>query len=59
MPSAATASTSGTETSKTPASQEESMVVRLSQLDKMLELAGEVIIVSSNLSAISRQTNTG
>ena len=59
MPSAATASTSGTETSKTPVSQEESMVVRLSQLDKMLELAGEVIIVSSNLSAISRQTNTG
>ena len=59
MSSAATAPTSGTATSKAPASQEENMVVRLSQLDKMLELAGEVIIVSSNLGAISRQTNTG
>lgn len=38
---------------------EESMVVRLSRLDKMLELAGEVIIVSSNLSAISHQVREG
>jgi len=41
-----------------PAS-EESMVVRLGQLDKMLELAGEVIIVSSNINAISRQLAVG
>ena len=38
---------------------EESMVVRLGQLDKMLELAGEVIIVSSNINAISRQLALG
>ncbi len=38
---------------------EESMVVRLGQLDKMLELAGEVIIVSSNINAISRQLPLG
>jgi chemotaxis protein histidine kinase CheA len=38
---------------------EEAMVVRLSQLDNMLELAGEVIIVSSNLNAISRQMRQG
>lgn len=38
---------------------EESMVVRLSRLDKMLELAGEVIIVSSNLGALSHQLNEG
>jgi chemotaxis protein histidine kinase CheA len=42
----------------TPVS-EESMVVRLGQLDKMLELAGEVIIVSSNINAISRQLTVG
>ena len=35
------------------------MVVRLSRLDKMLELAGEVIIVSSNLNAISHQMREG
>ena len=40
-------------------SGEESMVVRLSRLDKMLELAGEVIIVSSNLSALSHQIQPG
>ncbi len=40
-------------------SSEESMVVRLSRLDKMLELAGEVIIVSSNLNAISHQMREG
>lgn len=35
------------------------MVVRLSRLDKMLDLAGEVIIVSSNLSALSHQMQPG
>ncbi len=38
---------------------EESMIVRLSRLDNMLELAGEVIIVSSNLNAVSRQIREG
>jgi two-component system chemotaxis sensor kinase CheA len=38
---------------------EESMVVRLSRLDKMLELAGEVIIVSANLNALSHQLHEG
>ncbi len=42
-----------------PHANEEAMVVRLSQLDNMLELAGEVIIVSSNLNAISRQMRQG
>ncbi len=42
-----------------PREQEESMVVRLSRLDNMLELAGEVIIVSSNLNAVSRQLREG
>ncbi len=37
------------------ASNQESMIVRLSSLDNMLELAGEVIIVSSNLNAMSRE----
>jgi chemotaxis protein histidine kinase CheA len=35
------------------------MIVRLSSLDNMLELAGEVIIVSSNLNAISREMQEG
>ena len=35
------------------------MVVRLSRLDHMLELAGEVIIVSSNLNAVSRSLKEG
>lgn len=35
------------------------MVVRLSRLDRMLELAGEVIIVSSNLNALSHQIQEG
>ncbi len=39
--------------------RDESMIVRLSSLDNMLELAGEVIIVSSNLNAISRQMREG
>jgi len=38
---------------------EESMVVRLSRLDKMLELAGEVIIVSSNLNVLGQQIQEG
>jgi chemotaxis protein histidine kinase CheA len=38
---------------------DESMVVRLSRLDKMLELAGEVIIVSANLNALSHQLHEG
>jgi two-component system chemotaxis sensor kinase CheA len=42
-----------------PREQEESMIVRLSRLDHMLELAGEVIIVSSNLNAVSRQLREG
>jgi chemotaxis protein histidine kinase CheA len=37
----------------------ESMVVKLSRLDKMLDLAGEVIIVSSNLSTISQRLLEG
>jgi chemotaxis protein histidine kinase CheA len=51
--------------SKTNASLEalpthnESMVVQLNQLDKMLDLAGEVIIISSNLGALSRQISVG
>lgn len=40
-------------------SSQESMIVRLSSLDNMLELAGEVIIVSSNLNAISREIKEG
>ena len=40
-------------------SNQESMIVRLSSLDNMLELAGEVIIVSSNLNAISREIQEG
>ncbi|MBN2562896.1 MAG: chemotaxis protein CheW [Phycisphaerae bacterium] len=35
------------------------MMVRLSRLDHMLELAGEVIIVSSNLNSMSRQVSEG
>ncbi|MHC4537907.1 MAG: hypothetical protein ACYS6K_28590 [Planctomycetota bacterium] len=35
------------------------MIVRLSSLDNMLELAGEVIIVSSNLNAMSREITEG
>ena len=35
------------------------MVVRLSSLDNMLELAGQVIIVSSNLNALSREIQDG
>ncbi|MBC8471312.1 MAG: chemotaxis protein CheW [Planctomycetes bacterium] len=35
------------------------MIVRLSSLDNMLELAGEVIIVSSNLNAMSREIQEG
>jgi len=38
---------------------QESMIVRLSSLDNMLELAGEVIIVSSNLNAMSREIQEG
>lgn len=38
---------------------EESMIVRMSSLDNMLQLAGEVIIVSSNLNAMSRQIREG
>ncbi|MGD8786491.1 MAG: chemotaxis protein CheW [Phycisphaerales bacterium] len=38
---------------------QESMVVRLSSLDNMLELAGEVIIVSSNLNVLSRGIQEG
>jgi chemotaxis protein histidine kinase CheA len=38
---------------------QESMIVRLSSLDNMLELAGEVIIVSSNLNAMSREVQEG
>ena len=41
------------------ASSQESMIVRLSSLDNMLELAGEVIIVSSNLNAMSREIQEG
>jgi len=37
----------------------ESMVVRLGSLDSMLELAGEVIIVSSNLNALGREIHEG
>ena len=40
-------------------SSEQSMVVRLSRLDNMLELAGQVIIVSSNLNSISREIREG
>ena len=40
-------------------SNQESMIVRLSSLDNMLELAGEVIIVSSNLNAMSREIQEG
>ncbi len=40
-------------------SSEQSMVVRLSRLDNMLELAGQVIIVSSNLNSISRDIREG
>ncbi len=40
-------------------SDEQSMVVRLSSLDNMLELAGQVIIVSSNLNALSREIQEG
>ncbi len=40
-------------------STQESMIVRLSSLDNMLELAGEVIIVSSNLNAMSREIQEG
>jgi chemotaxis protein histidine kinase CheA len=40
-------------------SSQESMIVRLSSLDNMLELAGEVIIVSSNLNAMSREIQEG
>jgi two-component system chemotaxis sensor kinase CheA len=46
------------ETSSGSANQE-SMVVRLSSLDNMLELAGEVIIVSSNLNVLSRGIQEG
>ena len=38
---------------------DESMAVRLSCLDNMLDLAGEVIIVSSNLNAISHDIREG
>lgn len=38
---------------------EESMVVRMGSLDNLLELAGEVIIVSSNINAMSRQIREG
>lgn len=38
---------------------EESMMVRLASLDTMLELAGEVIIVSSNLNTLSRTIQQG
>jgi len=46
---------------KNPAAapEQESMVVRLSRLDHMLELAGEVIIVSSNLNALCHSINEG
>lgn len=40
-------------------SSNQSMVVRLSSLDNMLELAGQVIIVSSNLNSISREIQDG
>ncbi len=42
-----------------PGVAEESMIVRMSSLDNMLQLAGEVIIVSSNLNAMSRQIREG
>jgi chemotaxis protein histidine kinase CheA len=37
----------------------QSMIVRLASLDNMLELAGQVIIVSSNLNTISREIQEG
>jgi chemotaxis protein histidine kinase CheA len=42
-----------------PNPMQESMIVRLNSLDHMLELAGQVIIVSSNLQALSRQIREG
>ncbi|MFP4356079.1 MAG: ATP-binding protein [Phycisphaerae bacterium] len=54
-----TATAPQNQAAKTPIKAEESMVVRLGQLDHMLELAGEVIIVSSNLNAVSRNIREG
>ena len=48
-----------TQTSATNDIIDESMAVRLSCLDNMLDLAGEVIIVSSNLNAISQDIREG
>ena len=40
-------------------SNAQSVVVRLGSLDSMLELAGQVIIVSSNLNVLSREIQEG
>lgn len=58
-PNAATIEQSHKSYTGTGPSNQESMIVRLSSLDNMLELAGEVIIVSSNLNAMSREIQEG
>jgi hypothetical protein len=59
MPNATLTKPENKASSKSKSMGDESMIVKLGNLDKMLELAGQVIIVSSNLNALGRQIHQG